>query len=59
MGRQKAARRGLPVIVVEGYTDVIAVSSSGVAVAVAPLGTALGEDQFRLLWKLSNDPVLF
>ena len=55
---RKAARRGLPVIVVEGYMDVIAVSSSGVAAAVAPLGTALGEDQFRLLWKLSNDPVL-
>ena len=45
-------------MVVEGYMDVIAVSSSGVAAAVAPLGTALGEDQFRLLWKLSNDPVL-
>ena len=53
-----AARQGLPVIVVEGYMDVIAVASSGVAAAVAPLGTALSEDQFRLLWKLSNDPIL-
>ena len=53
-----AARRGLPIIVVEGYMDVIAVASSGVAAAVAPLGTALGEDQIRLLWKLSNEPVL-
>lgn len=53
-----AARRGLPVMVVEGYMDVIAVTSSGVAAAVAPLGTALGEEQFRLLWKLSDDPVL-
>ena len=45
-------------IVVEGYMDVIAVASSGVAAAVAPLGTALSEEQFRLLWKLSDDPVL-
>ena len=57
-GPEQAARRGLPVIVVEGYMDVIAVASSGVAAAVAPLGTALGEDQIRLLWKLSNEPVL-
>ena len=58
-GRARAAaRRGLPVMVVEGYMDVIAVASSGVAAAVAPLGTALGEEQFRLLWKLSDDPVL-
>lgn len=53
-----AARRGLAVMVVEGYMDVIAVASSGVAAAVAPLGTALTEDQIRLLWKLSDEPVL-
>ena len=58
-GRARAAaRRGLPVMVVEGYMDVIAVASSGVAAAVAPLGTALSEDQIRLLWKLSDEPVL-
>ena len=58
-GRARAAaRRGLPVMVVEGYMDVIAVASSGVAAAVAPLGTALGQDQIRLLWKLSDEPVL-
>ena len=51
-------RRGLPLMVVEGYMDVIAVASSGVAGAVAPLGTALGEDQIRLLWKISDEPVL-
>ena len=53
-----AARQGLPVMVVEGYMDVIAVTSSGVAAAVAPLGTAITEDQIRLLWKLSDEPVL-
>ena len=51
-------RRGLPLIVVEGYMDVIAVTASGVAGAVAPLGTALAEEQIRLLWKLSDEPVL-
>ena len=53
-----AARRGLAVMVVEGYMDVIAVAASGVAAAVAPLGTALTEEQIRLLWKLSDEPVL-
>ena len=51
-------RRGLPLMVVEGYMDVIAVTASGVAGAVAPLGTALGEDQIRLLWKITDEPVL-
>ena len=51
-------RRGLPLMVVEGYMDVIAVTASGVAGAVAPLGTALAEEQIRLLWKLSDEPVL-
>ncbi len=51
-------RRGLPLVVVEGYMDVIAVASSGVAGAVAPLGTALTEEQISLLWKLSDEPVL-
>ena len=38
--------------------DVIAIHRSGVAAAVAPLGTALTEEQIVLLWKLHNEPVL-
>ena len=57
-GRATLVRRGLPLMVVEGYMDVIAVTASGVAGAVAPLGTALAEEQIRLLWKLSDEPVL-
>ena len=53
-----AVRRGLPLMVVEGYMDVIAVTASGVAGAVAPLGTALAEEQIQLLWKLHDEPVL-
>jgi DNA primase len=44
-------------LVVEGYMDAIAALSVGIA-AVAPLGTALGEDQIQLLWRLVSEPVL-
>jgi DNA primase len=44
-----------PVIVVEGYMDVIALAQSGFARAVAPLGTALTEGQIESLWKLQGE----
>jgi DNA primase len=44
-------------LVVEGYMDAIAALSVGIA-AVAPLGTALGEDQIALLWRIVPEPVL-
>lgn len=46
------------VIAVEGYMDVIALAQAGFAQAVAPLGTALTEDQLDLLWRMSPEPVL-
>src|SRR5882757_9027345 len=48
---RKAAHDGAPIIVVEGYVDVIAMVTAGYAGAVAPLGTALTEDQLALIWK--------
>ena len=51
-------RDGLPLLVTEGYMDAIAVHSSGLAASVAPLGTALTEDQIRLLWRIHDQPVL-
>jgi len=51
-------RQGLPLLVVEGYMDVIAVSASGAAAALAPLGTALTEQQIQLVWKLHPEPIL-
>ena len=45
-------------IVVEGYTDVIALHQAGIMTAVAPLGTALTEDQMKLLWRHSPSPIL-
>ena len=45
-------------VVVEGYMDVIALHQAGFGGAVAPLGTALTEDQLAELWRLSPAPVL-
>lgn len=49
---------GRPLIVVEGYMDVVALVQHGFEAAVAPLGTALTEDQLALLWKASDEPVI-
>jgi len=46
------------IIAVEGYMDVIALHQAGVENAVAPLGTALTENQLDLLWKMTSQPVL-
>ena len=53
-----ASAEGQPVIVVEGYMDVMACWQAGFKGAVAPLGTALTEDQIVVLWKMTNMPVL-
>ena len=55
---RQAAHDGAPVIAVEGYVDVIAMVTAGFAATVAPLGTALTEDQLALLWKMADEPVL-
>ncbi len=55
---RQAAHDGAPVIAVEGYVDVIAMVMAGFAATVAPLGTALTEDQLALLWKMADEPVL-
>ena len=52
------AQKGEPVIAVEGYVDVIAMVTAAFAATVAPLGTALTEDQLALLWKMADEPVL-
>ena len=53
-----AVHDGAELIVVEGYMDVIALDRAGFAGAVAPLGTALTEDQMAALWKLTPEPIL-
>ncbi len=46
------------VLVVEGYMDVIALSEAGFPQTVAPLGTALTENQIDLLWRMASEPIL-
>src|ERR1700735_3819721 len=53
-----ATHNGAPLVVVEGYVDVIAMVTTGFAGSVAPLGTALTENQLALLWKMSDEPIL-
>jgi DNA primase len=55
---RQAAHNGSPLVVVEGYVDVIAMVTSGFAGAVAPLGTALTENQLAALWKMADEPIL-
>ena len=52
------ARKAGSIIVTAGYTDVIALNRAGFENAVAPLGTALTEDQIRMLWPIVPEPVL-
>ncbi len=52
------AREKGRIVVAEGYMDVIALSGAGIGEAVAPLGTALTEDQVGELWRLAREPVL-
>ncbi len=53
-----ATQKGASLIVVEGYVDVIAMVSAGFEATVAPLGTALTEDQLILLWRMAPEPIL-
>ena len=55
--RGEIARAG-EAIVVEGYTDVIALWQAGIRNAVATCGTALGEEHFRLLSRFAQRAVL-
>ncbi|CAN5141407.1 DNA primase [soil metagenome] len=55
---RKASHDTGQVIVVEGYVDVIAMSLAGFPQTVAPLGTALTEDQLTLLWRMADEPVI-
>ncbi|MGB3796699.1 MAG: DNA primase [Alteraurantiacibacter sp.] len=53
-----ASRKTARVIVAEGYMDVIALAAAGIDDAVAPMGTAVTEQQIELLWRMADKPVL-
>jgi len=64
IGAARGAMRGINgapdkrLIVVEGYMDVVSLAGAGFGEAVAPLGTALTEEQLGLLWRFCPQPIL-
>jgi DNA primase len=57
-GASKSLNKDQPLMVVEGYLDVISMVQYGYERVVAPLGTALTTDQITTLWKLDSEPIL-
>ena len=55
---RKPVRAADQAVIVEGYLDVIAVHQAGFENVVSPMGTALTEDQLRLLKKFTRKIVL-
>lgn len=49
---------GEPVIVCEGFVDVVAIERAGFRAAVAPMGTSLTEAHLHSLWRLTDEPIL-
>ena len=55
---RKSIHQNAMIIAVEGYMDVIALARAGFDNAVAPLGTALTEQQLHLMWRQAPEPIL-
>lgn len=55
---RKAAHKAESLYVVEGYVDAIALDRAQIPQVVAPLGTALTEEQLALVWRMAPVPVL-
>jgi len=55
---REVAYKEKKLIICEGYMDVIALDKYGFGYAVAPLGTALTEEQIMEAWKVCNEPIL-
>jgi len=55
---REAAGKALALIVAEGYMDVIALAQAGFAHAVAPLGTAITDEQLGLIWRITDEPII-
>ena len=53
-----AIRKQDRLVLVEGYMDVVALSEAGIEEAVAPLGTAVTEEQLALLWRHQDEPIV-
>jgi DNA primase len=55
---REAVGKGKPLIVAEGYMDVIALSEAGFTASVAPLGTAVTGEQLALMWRIHDEPII-
>jgi DNA primase len=54
----KTGGKAVGLIVAEGYMDVVALVAAGFNQAVAPLGTAVTENQLALMWRMADEPVI-
>ena len=52
------SKKNDPLIVVEGYMDVISLANNSIKNAVAPLGTSMTKEQLQLIWRACEEPVL-
>ncbi|MDC0056538.1 DNA primase [Alphaproteobacteria bacterium] len=55
---KNTARKKNNILICEGYMDVISLFQNGLQSVVAPLGTALTEEQLQLSWKYSSKPTI-
>lgn len=55
--KNKALLKNTPLVLVEGYMDVISLWKEEIP-AVAPLGTALTEDQLLEAWRMYSEPII-
>ena len=54
---QKSSKND-PLVIVEGYMDVISLANNSINNAVAPLGTSLTKEQLQLIWRVCEEPIL-
>ena len=52
------SKKNDPLIVVEGYMDVISLANNSIKNAVAPLGTSMTKEQLQLIWRACEEPIL-
>ena len=55
---KQSARKKNNLLICEGYMDVISLNQNGITSVVAPLGTALTEEQLELAWNYSSKPTI-
>ena len=52
------SKKNDPLIVVEGYMDVISLANNSIKNAVAPLGTSMTKEQLQLIWRACEEPII-